>query len=173
MATRGSRPRGGLEDALACVKRMSKSSRAPWTALALVGVVTGVLGGCARVTEMETLARIVAEPACTDFFFPIYFADRSDQLSFAARGLIADAGRHARGCPVAQVQVVGVADPDGPADGRLELLRQRGRHVAEALMAAGLPPTEFQLSPLGDAAPPPLPGAPLKRRADIFVRCVH
>ena len=170
MATRGSRSRGGLEDALAFVKRMSAS---PWTALALAGVLAGCLGGCARMTEMETRARILAEPACTDFFFPIYFADGSDQLSFAARGLIADAGRHAHGCPVAQVQVVGLAAPDGPPEGPLELSRQRARHVADALTAAGLPAAEFQLSPLGDAAPPPLPNARPKRRTDVFVRFVH
>ena len=76
-------------------------------------------------------------------------------------------------CMVAQVQVTGLADERGPADARLELSRQRARHVAEALMQAGLPPAEFQMSPLGDAAPAQRPDAPLKRRADVFVRVVH
>jgi outer membrane protein OmpA-like peptidoglycan-associated protein len=148
---------------------MSKSGWAPWTVLALAAV----LGGCGHMSEMETQVRILAEPACTDFFFPIYFANRSDRLSLPARALILHAGRHARGCEVAQVQVVGLADDNGPADARLALSRQRARHVAEALMAAGLPPAQFQLSPLGDAAPAPRPDAPLKRRADVYIRFVH
>jgi outer membrane protein OmpA-like peptidoglycan-associated protein len=140
----------------------------------MLGVaVLMALGGCAQMAEVETRARIMAEPACTDFFFPIYFADRSDKLSFAARGVIANAGRHARGCQVAQVQVIGLADETAPKDAKLDLSRQRAQHVADALMAAGLPPADFQLSPLGKDAPPPRPDAPLKRRADVFIRFVH
>jgi len=151
------------------VKPVSRSGWAPAVALA------AMLGGCGHMAEMETQARILAEPACTDFFFPIYFADKSDQLSLPARALILHAGRHAHahGCEVAEVQVVGLADDNGPADARLELSRKRAHLVAEALMAAGLPPAEFQLSPLGAAAPPPRPDAPLKRRADVYIRFVH
>lgn len=140
--------------------------------LAAVVVLTA-LAGCAQVSEVETQARIMAQPACSDFFFPIYFADRSDQLSAAARGVIDNAGRHARGCMLAQVQVVGLADDKGPQDARLALSRQRARHVAEALTAAGLSPTDFQLSPLGEGAPSPAANAPLRRRADVFVRFMH
>lgn len=137
----------------------------------LVGL--GALGGCAQMSEMETAARIMAEPVCSDFFFPIYFAPQADDLSVAARAVIANAGRHAKGCPVAQVQVVGLAEERGPPADRLDLSRRRARRVAEALMAAGLPPAEFELSPLGKDAPPPRPDAPLRRRADVYVRFMH
>lgn len=158
------------------VKRLSERGPASVVFAGCAALLSlGALGGCARISEVETQARILSEPSCTDFFFPIYFADRSDALSLPASALIASAGRHAHahGCQVAQVQVIGVADDDGPTDARHELSRRRAHRVAEALMAAGLPPAEFQESPLGEGAPAPAPNAPLKRRADVFIRFVR
>jgi outer membrane protein OmpA-like peptidoglycan-associated protein len=124
-----------------------------------------VLAGCGQVSGLETQARVLAEPPCTDFFFPIYFGSRSADITAAARRVIVNAGGHARGCPEARVEVVGLADPQGQAGSALS--KERGGHVAEALQAAGLPAPGFQLSPLGPNAPE---SAVEPRRADVFIR---
>jgi len=125
------------------------------------------LAGCGPVSGLETRARILSEPPCTDFFFPIYFADRSSEISVAARRVIGDAGKHAEGCRNPKVEVVGLADPgeqDGPA-----ISRERAKHLAEALAAVGLPPANYQPNPLGAGAP----ATPERRRADVFIRYQH
>jgi outer membrane protein OmpA-like peptidoglycan-associated protein len=119
------------------------------------------------MSGLETQARILAEPPCTDFFFPVYFAARSAEVSPAAAKVIRNAGRQAQGCRGPSVEVVGVADPGngaGPA-----LSRERGRRLAEALEAAGLPAARFQANSLGGAARP----APERRRLDVFIRFQH
>ena len=133
------------------------------------------LAGCGHVSGLETQARILSEPPCTDFFFPIYFADKSADLSGPARRVIGNAGRHAKGCQIDKVEVTGLADYDGPADANLDLSRERARKVAEALEAAGLPEAEFHLSALGEAGAVTASGkaAPLRRRADVYIRFVH
>lgn len=125
------------------------------------------LAGCGQVSGLETQARILSEPPCTDFFFPIYFGSRSAEITSAARRVIRNAGRHAQGCSGPRVEVVGLADPKGEAGSTLS--RERARRVAEALQAAGLPPASFQPNPLGGNAPP----GPERRRADVFIRFEH
>jgi peptidoglycan-associated lipoprotein len=138
-------------------------------ALAVLG-----LGACSRVSGLETRARILSEPPCTDFFFPIYFAGRSADLSAPARGVIANAGHHANGCTVSSVEVTGLADYNGPADANLTLSRARARTVADALQKAGLPGAEFHLSALGeDGAVRNGKPEPLRRRADVYIRFMH
>jgi outer membrane protein OmpA-like peptidoglycan-associated protein len=131
-------------------------------ALATAGFL---LAGCGQVSGLETEARVLSEPPCTDFFFPLYFGSRAADLTPAARRVINNAAGHARGCSGPRVEVVGLADPQGPAGSALS--KERGRHVAEALQAAGLPAPSFQLNPLGPDAPET---AVERRRADVFVR---
>ena len=128
------------------------------------------LAGCSQVAGLETQARILAEPPCTDFFFPIYFGDRSAEISPAALRVIRNAGRQAEDCRGPMVEVVGLADPrqdPAPAD----LSSTRARRLATALQAAGLPFVSFQPSPLGAAAP--TRPTPDRRRADVFIRFQH
>src|SRR5215469_9008170 len=101
-----------------------------------------ILAGCGPVSGLETEARILAEPACTDFFFPIYFGSRSAEVTAAAERVIRSAGRHAQDCRGTKVEVEGLPDPQG-AEGS-DLSRQRARHLADALRAASLPPAAFQ-----------------------------
>lgn len=126
-----------------------------------------VLAGCGQVSGLETQARILSEPPCTDFFFPIYFAARSAEITRPALRVIRNAGRHADGCRGPMVEVVGLADPGQQAGSALS--RERARSLAEALQAAGLPSPGFQPNPLGAGAPP----GPERRRADVFIRFQH
>jgi outer membrane protein OmpA-like peptidoglycan-associated protein len=133
-------------------------------ALAAAGVV---LAGCGPVSGLETEARILAEPTCTDFFFPIYFGGRSAEVTPAAARVIRSAGRHAQDCQGTKVEVVGLPDPQGAAGS--ELSRQRARRLAEALQAAALPAVTFQANPLGPDAPSTIE----RCRADVFIRFQH
>jgi outer membrane protein OmpA-like peptidoglycan-associated protein len=130
-------------------------------------VAAACLAGCAQVSGLETRARILSEPPCTDFFFPIYFAAGSAELSRPAQKVVANAGRHVADCTVAQVEVVGLADYKGPAVANLALSRRRAERVAGALTQAGRPARVFHLSARGEGAGG---GAPLRRRADVFIR---
>ena len=128
------------------------------------------LTGCSQVSSLETQARILTEPPCTDVFFPIYFGDRSAELSPAALRVIRNAGRQAQDCRGTKVEVVGLSDPRqdaAPAD----LSSTRARRLAGALEAAGLPHPSFQLNALGVAAA--ARPAPDRRRADVFIRFQH
>lgn len=132
-------------------------------ALAAAGAV---LAGCGPVSGLETEARILAEPTCTDFFFPIYFGSRSADVTAAAQRVIRSAGRHAQDCRGTKVEVEGLPDPQDGAGS--DLSKQRAQHLAGALQAAGLPPAGFQANPLGPTAP-----SIERRRADVFIRFQH
>ncbi len=134
-------------------------------ALAAAGAV---LAGCGQVSGLETGARILSEPPCTDFFFPIYFGSRSADVTPAAQRVIRNAGRHAQGCSGPHVEVVGLADPQGEAGSALS--RERAQHMAQALQAAGLPQPSFQSNPLGPDAPEL---SVERRRADVYIRFAH
>ena len=141
--------------------------------LAVVGLA-GALAGCAQMSGLGSRAQISTTPRCTDFLFSVYFADRSADLTRPAKAVVANAGRHAAGCPIASVEVVGLADYRGQADANLELSRQRAQHVAEALAGAGLPAPSFKLNAVGETGAIAPEGAkPLRRRADIYIRFVR
>jgi outer membrane protein OmpA-like peptidoglycan-associated protein len=144
--------------------------KAAFTTLGVGLAVT--LAGCGGLSGMGTRARIATTPHCTDFFFPIYFADFSAELTAPASKVIANAGGHAAGCKVASVEVVGLADYQGPAEPNLALSRQRAERVAGALAKAGLPRPAFKLSALGEDGALTAEGAPkpLRRRADVYIR---
>ena len=139
------------------------------TAGIALAVLTLVLGACAPVSGLETRARLLAQPSCSDFFFPIYFAPGSVEVNASTWRVMQAAGRRSQGCRIDEVKAVGLPDPDD-RDPQLALPRERARRVASALRAAGFPAPQFQLSPLGEAGETlPRAKAP-RRRADVFVR---
>ncbi|MDB5458358.1 MAG: OmpA/MotB domain protein [Caulobacteraceae bacterium] len=146
--------------------RSATTRRAIGAALA-----AAALAGCAQVSGLGSRAQIATTPRCTDFFFAVYFADRSADLTKPAQAVIANAGSHAAGCPAASVEVVGLADYRGPAEPNLELSRARAERVAAALAKGGLPGPSFKLSAVGEAGALAGDAAkPLRRRADVYVR---
>ena len=147
-----------------------KRSSLPVLAALLLGAGAAGLAGCGSMSGLETRARILSEPPCTDFFFPIYFARRSAELTKAAQGVIDNAGGHAKGCTIAKVEVIGLADYRRPSGDTLALSRERAHGVAAALTAAGFPAPVFQLSPLGEAGERLADAKTPRRRADVFVR---
>ena len=133
-------------------------------------LASGALAGCGSVSGLETQARIMSQPTCSDFFFPVYFGGRSTDVSGAVRRTMGSAAWRSRGCRFDQVKVVGLPDPGAAGGAKLELSRERARHLDDALKAAGFPDPVFQLSPLGDAgADLPSAQAP-RKRADVYVR---
>jgi hypothetical protein len=124
------------------------------------------LAACGSVSGLETQARILASPPCTDFFFPVYFAGGSAELGAAAGRVIRNAGQQAQGCQGPKVEVVGLPDPGAGGAG---LPRERARRLAEALQGSGLPAPVFQADALGGAARP----APERRRVDVYIRFQH
>jgi outer membrane protein OmpA-like peptidoglycan-associated protein len=140
------------------------------TALPVLLLASATLAGCGSVSGLETRARIMSQPTCSDFFFPIYFGGGSADVSSVARRTMESAAGRSRGCRFDQVKVVGLPDPDAAGGAKLALSRERARHVDDALRAAGFPDPVFQLSPLGDAGAD-LPSAQTPRkRADVYVK---
>jgi len=105
-----------------------------------------------------------------DFFFPIYFNGRSPDVPGPARRTISASALRSHGCSFDQIKVVGLPDPKAQVDPKLELSRERARHVAEALKAAGLPDPVFQLSPYGEAGANLPSTLTPRRRVDVYVR---
>lgn len=139
-------------------------------ALPVVWLASGGLSACGPVSGLETQARILSQPACSDFFFPIYFSGRSPDVPGAARRTISASALRSHGCRFDQIKVVGLPDPKAQVSGKLELSRERARRVVEAFKAAGLPEPLFELSPYGEAgANLPSTQTP-RRRADVYVR---
>jgi peptidoglycan-associated lipoprotein len=138
------------------------------TRTAAVLALAMALSGCGAATRLQ----IASAPRCTDFFFPVYFADRSAELTPQAAKVIAKAGDHSAGCKPASVKVVGLADYKGPAEPNFELSRRRAEQMAAALVKAGLPEPTFQISAIGEAGAYKEDGTPkpLRRRADVTIR---
>jgi peptidoglycan-associated lipoprotein len=109
---------------------------------------------------------------CTDFSFPIYFDTASDQLTAAARQVVADAASRVRGCVFGRIDVVGLADADGAANRNMALSRRRAASVAAALAAGGLPRPEFDIDAVGQAGAVTTGGdsEPLRRRTEVVIR---
>lgn len=139
-------------------------------AMVAAALVAGALAACSSVSGLETEARVLAQPACSDFFFPIYFKDREAGVPAAARRVIGASGQRSRGCRIVEVKVVGLPDPKAPAGAGLALAHDRSVQVVEALTGAGFPAPVFQLSALGDVAANAPEAALPRRRADVYVR---
>ena len=142
-----------------------------------IGAAAAVLAiglqGCGSVSGLETQARILSQPPCSDFFFPIYFKDNNGEIPKAAVRVVNSAGARSKGCRIQEVKAVGLPDYKAPGDAKLALARDRAKQVADLLKAAGFPEPVFQLSELGDAGAT-LPDAKLpQRRITVYVRFVQ
>ncbi len=147
-------------------------TRSPLIARTLILTLAAgsVLAGCANPRVPKPIA-VIAAPQCADFSFPIYFETNSDALTAPARAVLADAAARARGCAVTKVEVLGLADADGPAHRNLILSRRRAAVVAKALVGAGLPGPDFDIEALGEAgarAPDGKPD-PMRRRTEVVI----
>jgi outer membrane protein OmpA-like peptidoglycan-associated protein len=142
-------------------------------------IVTGLvlamgLGGC--VTMKSARDRIVrTQPSCQDVSIPIYFEPDQATLTPEGRRVIAAQAAQARRCRVDGVRVLGLADAAGDPAANLELSKQRAASVADAIMKAGLPPAEFDLTAAGQAGSITSDGKvqPVRRRADITLKLAN
>lgn len=134
----------------------------------LAAVAAAALSGCTTIQSAR--ARLVTTPArCADETVQIYFDPQSAELTPEGRLVIDQAAIGARGCRVAAIDVVGLADAAGAPQANLELSRRRADAVARALAANGLPAATFQVGAGGQAGAMTADGkaALLRRRADV------
>ena len=135
-------------------------------------VMVLVLGVSACATARSARDRIVRAPVrCVDQTVQIYFEPDSAEVTKEGRAVLALAAKDSRGCRVAGVEVLGLADSAGAADANLELSKRRAQAVTEALTASGLPAAEFKLAAAGQAGATTSKGdaRPLRRRADVVL----
>ncbi len=128
------------------------------------------LGGCAAVKTGRD--RIVqSAPSCVDQTAQVYFEAESAEITKESRAVISAAAAQSRGCKVASVDVLGLADSVGGADANLELSKRRAQSVTAALTAAGLPAGEFKVQAAGQAGATTAGGQakPLRRRVDVVL----
>jgi outer membrane protein OmpA-like peptidoglycan-associated protein len=135
------------------------------------------IGACAsngqKPLKLAPAAQAAA-PSCADFSFPIYFEKGSDQLTAAARAVLDSSAALARACTIGKVEVLGLADADGPANRNLALSRRRATHVAGALAADGLPAPVFDIEAIGEAGAKAVDGKPepLRRRTEVVIHAL-
>jgi len=140
--------------------------------LIVAGLVAAV-GLSACTTMRSARDRIVRAPAtCQDVTIPIYFEPDAAQLTPEGRRVIASQAAQAKRCKVQGVRVLGLADAAGDPAANLELSKARAASVTDALMKAGLPPAEFDLTAVGQAGSLTSDGKiqPVRRRADITLK---
>lgn len=129
------------------------------------------LAGCATVRNARD--RIVKPQArCADLTVQIYFEPDSAEVTPDGRAVLRAAAGQAKGCSVASVSVLGLADAAGAPATNLELSRRRADAVAQALAATGLPAAEFDRAAAGQAGATTASGdtRPLRRRADVTLK---
>ena len=143
-----------------------------WCAAAAL-VVTAALGGCATQTAREKLVQ--APSNCVDQRVQVYFEAWSAELTAEGQKVIDNAAANVRGCQLAGVEVLGLADSAGAPGPNLELSQRRAQAVTYALAAAGLPPAEFKIDAAGQAGAVTSDGAaaPLRRRVDVHLRVLR
>jgi outer membrane protein OmpA-like peptidoglycan-associated protein len=134
------------------------------------------LGGCATVTEgvnrVTGRSAAVTAPVCQDFTFPLYFRTGSEQLTPEGLQVIDNYSARVRACPVAALNVTGLADAEGGAVANLQLSQRRAASVAQVLSARGYPTPTFDVAAQGAAGATTAAGRtePLRRRAEVSVR---
>ncbi len=141
---------------------------------AVIGLVIlgGLVAGCASSNPWpKSRSQIVQmAPACEDFAVQIYFETESAALTNEARSLLKGAEAMTKGCKVASVRVIGLADAKGGGpDSNLALSKKRADTVTRALSKMGLKAVDFEVGAAGDAGAITGNGEarPLRRRADI------
>lgn len=141
----------------------------------LTGAMTfGALAlSLAACTTLQKTRDSIVKPTatCVDQTVQIYFEPQSAELTREGKAVINAAANAARGCKVASVEVLGLADAAGAADASLEISKRRAQSVTAALASAGLPAAEFRVAAAGQAGSVTAGGEtrPLRRRADIVL----
>lgn len=140
------------------------------TSAAATGLI--LIAGCSGMGSARPAppAAPLAAARCADLDFPVYFQDGSDQLTPAARQVLAAAVMRVRGCTLQSGEIVGLAaaGPAAPAD---QLSQRRAVRVAEALAASGVPGPALQIKAAGDAGAvgPTGHAAPMRHAAQVFL----
>lgn len=142
--------------------------------VAILGGLVVCAGLSACTTGPDRLSA-TARPAaiqCAGFSFPIYFEKGSDELTAPARAVLASGAAQVKGCRVAKVEVLGLADADGRANRNLALSKRRAERVTEALAALGLPAPVFDTEAIGEAGAKGIDGKPepLRRRTEVVIQ---
>lgn len=135
--------------------------------------MAALVGLSACTTMHSARDRIVRAPAtCQDVSVPIYFEPDVAQLTPEGRRVIAMQAAQARHCRIDSVRVLGLADAAGDPAANLELSKARAASVTDALVKAGLPAAEFDLTAVGQAGSVTADGKiqPVRRRADITLK---
>lgn len=144
------------------------------TVIVVVSGVAAALAGLSACTTVRNARDRIVRPtlACQDVSIPIYFEPDAAQLTPDGRRVIATQAAEAKRCKVESVRVVGLADAAGDPAANLELSRARAASVTDALVKAGLPPAEFDLTAVGQAGSVTADGKiqPVRRRADITLK---
>ena len=106
--------------------------------------------------------------------FPIYFAERSDQLTPTAQQVVASSVAQVRGCRIGYVNVLGLTDAAGGSAQNLELSKRRADVVAKALAADGLPPSKFEVDGIGENGAVSDSGhpVPLRRKTEVVIHAL-
>jgi outer membrane protein OmpA-like peptidoglycan-associated protein len=136
----------------------------------IVAAAAVALAGCETVRTARD--KLVKAPArCEEQTVPIYFEPDQAEVTPESRRVITEAANLARGCRVARVSVLGLADAQGEPGANMELSKRRAQSVTAALVAAQLPAAEFRVSAAGQAGATTSDGraAPLRRRADVVL----
>ncbi len=138
------------------------------------GLATGlclIAAACATAPTKRVAPARMAPLACADFSFPIYFDKGSDQLTVPAQAVLNNSVMQAKGCAISKVEVLGLADADGPTNRNLALSHRRAARVASALVAFGLPTPVFDIEAIGEAGAKAADGAPepLRRRTEVVI----
>ncbi|HEY3887613.1 MAG TPA: hypothetical protein VGL73_03500 [Caulobacteraceae bacterium] len=128
--------------------------------MAGVGAIAALGFGLPACTNTSSTP-LVKPTACADFNFPIYFDQRSDELSAGALQVIAASVARAKSCPVAGLAISGLGDDTG-------LASRRAAAVAKALAADGL----ASPAPVVQASTPNHGLALLRHSAQISVHFV-
>lgn len=137
------------------------------TALALAAG----LAGC--TTMPRSRDAIVKSPqACQDVTIPVYFEPDVAVVTPEGRRVIASQAAQARRCHVEAVTILGLADAAGDPTANLALSKARAASVSEALVKAGLPAAELDLTAVGQAGSLTPNGQvrPVRRRADVTLK---
>lgn len=136
-----------------------------------IGIMLAMTAGCSDMHAVPPPPAAASLPAarCADLAFPVYFQDGADQLTPAARQVLASAVARVRGCTLRSGEIVGLA-----AAGQVsadELSQRRAVRVAEALAAAGVPGPALQIKAAGDegAVGPTGHAAPMRHAAQVFL----
>ncbi len=135
--------------------------------LAATAAAMLALAGCASVKRRTHHG---GDP-CQDTTITLYFETASDQVSDIGRQIIAATANRMRRCPVAELSLLGLADPAGAPQSNLELSKRRAENVRAAFDRAGLPYEHFTLIAAGDRGAERPSGViePVRRRVDVTV----